>query len=85
MYVWPGRSGDGHAGMVESSIPRPGGSCSWICPRFPPSCLVPVPLWSRLTGVAMPCCSCTRIWPQHLPGMVLANSLQLDRQQDRCP
>lgn len=35
-----------------------------------------VPLWSHLSDVAMPCHSCTRIWPQPLPGMGLANSLQ---------
>lgn len=82
-----GWAGAGHAEMFHGGKQhlRTQGLLKLDLRCFPPSWPVSVPPWSRLTGVAMPRHSCTRIWPQPLPGMGLANSLQLDRQQERCP
>lgn len=81
---WPGA---GHAEMFHGGKqhPQTQGLLKLDLCCFPPSWPVPVPPWSCLTGVAMPHHSCTRIWPQPLPAMGLANSLQLNRQQEWCP
>lgn len=81
---WPGA---GHTEMFHGGKqhPQTQGLLKLDLCCFPPSWPVPVPPWSCLTGVAMPHHSCTRIWPQPLPAMGLANSLQLNRQQERCP